>query len=144
MKIRINQASPVPPFEQVRGQISLMVAAGQLRPGDRLPTIRALARELNISNGTVARAYRELDYAGIVSSKGRGGTVVADEPPVAFEVTERRERLEAAAAAFVHEARQLGVGPTDSLEAIAAAFRHVDQHDVTTSEIDPVTGPMAN
>ena len=135
MRIRINQASPVPPFEQVRGQISLMVAAGQLRPGDRLPTIRSLAHELGISNGTVARAYRELDYAGIVSSKGRGGTVVADEPPVAFEVAERRERLEAAAAAFVHEARQLGVGPTDSLEAIGAAFRLLDQDEADADTV---------
>ena len=122
MRIRIEDASPVPPFEQIRAQISLMVSAGQLRPGDRLPTIRSLAYTLSVASGTIARAYRELEYAGIVVKRGRAGTFVADEPPVAYEVVDRRERLEAAAERFVLEADHLGVDAATALTAVTEAL----------------------
>lgn len=122
MRIRIESGSPVPPFEQVRAQISLMVSAGQLRPGDRLPTIRELGYTLKVANGTVARAYRELEYAGIVVKRGRAGTFVADEPPVAFQIVDRRERLESAAERFVLEVEHLGVDATEAIEAVTSTF----------------------
>jgi len=140
MRIRIEAASPVPPFEQVRAQISLLVAAGQLRPGDRLPTIRGLAHTLDVASGTIARAYRELEYTGIVIKRGRAGTFVADEPPVAFEVVDRRERLEAAAERFVLEAGHLGVDATAALAAVTEAFRSLDQR---AADQDEPRGPTS-
>lgn len=130
MRLRIETNSPVPPFEQIRAQISLMVAAGRQKPGDRLPTIRELARELDVANGTIARAYRELEYAGILVKRGRAGTFVSPEPPVAFEIVDRRERLESAAARFALEAEHLGVEPTEAIEAVTAAVRLVGLEDV--------------
>lgn len=122
MRIRIESGSPVPPFEQVRAQISLMVSAGQLKPLDRLPTIRELAYELDVANGTIARAYRELEYAGILVKRGRAGTFVAAEPPVAFEVVDRRERLESAAQRFVLEVEHLGADAAEAIDAVTSAF----------------------
>lgn len=66
-----------PPFEQLRTQVASRAASGALAPGTRLPTVRALAAELRLSAGTVARAYRELEADGVVVTEGRRGTSVA-------------------------------------------------------------------
>jgi GntR family transcriptional regulator len=79
--LRVDLTSPVPVYEQIRTQVSALVAVGGLRPGDRLPASRDLARDLGIAVGTVQRAYRELEVSGVVTSRRRVGTVVA-EPPV--------------------------------------------------------------
>ena len=76
--LRVDLSSPVPVYEQIRGQVSALVAVGGLRPGDRLPASRDLARDLGIAVGTVQRAYRELEASGVVTSRRRVGTVVAE------------------------------------------------------------------
>ena len=68
--------SPVPAYEQVRGQLARQIHAGELVPGARLPTVRRLAGDLGLAVNTVARAYRELEQAGLVATRGRNGTVV--------------------------------------------------------------------
>ena len=77
----VSLASPVPVYEQIRAQVAAAVAVGTLRPDDRLPASRDLARDLGIAVGTVQRAYRELEAAGVVVSRRRTGTVVAPPPP---------------------------------------------------------------
>jgi DNA-binding transcriptional MocR family regulator len=76
--LRVDLTSPVPVYEQIRSQVSALVAVGGLRPGDRLPASRDLARDLGIAVGTVQRAYRELEASGVVTSRRRVGTVVAE------------------------------------------------------------------
>ncbi|WP_418275998.1 GntR family transcriptional regulator [Isoptericola jiangsuensis] len=76
--IRVDLGSPVPVYEQVRSQVAGLVAVGELAAGDRLPASRNLAHDLGIAVGTVQRAYRELEQAGLVVSRRRTGTVVAD------------------------------------------------------------------
>ncbi len=120
MRIWIDEGGGVPPYEQLRAQLRLMVSSGRLKPGERLPPIRVLAHELNLAPGTVARAYRELEWAGIVEGRGRAGTFVVDEPPVAFSVVERQ--LAAAAEAFTAEIDRLGVGPQAAKMALDTAF----------------------
>lgn len=66
-----------PPFEQLRTQLAGRVATGDLAAGTKLPTVRALAAELGVAAGTVARAYRELEADGVVVTEGRRGTFVA-------------------------------------------------------------------
>ena len=78
LHLEIDLASGVPPYEQIRSQVVAHVAAERLVVGDRLPTIRALAADLGLAAGTVARAYRELESAGITTTRRRAGTVVAD------------------------------------------------------------------
>ena len=122
MQIRLDPDSPIPPFEQLRAQLSIMVASGRLVPGQRLPTIRQLAADLGLARGTVARAYRELEMSGIVVARGRAGTFVSAEPPVAYGVVERRQRLQDAAARYAAEVTQINVDLVVALEAAEEAL----------------------
>lgn len=124
LQLRIESNSAIPPFEQIRAQISLLVASGRLKPRDRLPTIRALSAQLELASGTVARAYRELERTDVLISRGRAGTFVADEPSVAFAVVDRQERLDEAARRFAHDALQLNVDPAAALAAVTIALQH--------------------
>jgi DNA-binding transcriptional regulator YhcF (GntR family) len=117
--IVIDQASPTPPFEQLRAQLVAAVSSGELAPGDRLPTVRRLADDLGIAPGTVARAYRELESAEIIETRGRHGTFVAlDRDPV-------RQQAQRAAAAFAEQIRMLRIDSGEALALAAAALREV-------------------
>lgn len=74
--IAVDLRSAVPPYEQIRTQIASLVAVGSLAAGTRLPTVRSLAADLGIAAGTVARAYKELEQAGLIETRRRNGTVV--------------------------------------------------------------------
>ena len=76
----MNLGSATPPYEQIRTQVSSLIALGTLAPGTRLPTVRSLAADLGIAAGTVARAYRELEQSGLIETRRRNGTVVAGTP----------------------------------------------------------------
>lgn len=78
--ISVDLDSATPPYEQIRAQISSLIALGALEPGTRLPTVRRLAADLGIAAGTVARAYRELEQSGLIDTRRRNGTVVAGTP----------------------------------------------------------------
>lgn len=81
--IEIDHSSATPPFEQLRETLIERIAVGKLPPGTRLPPLRSLAVQLGLAANTVARSYRELEMAGFVETRGRGGTVVAprlDDP----------------------------------------------------------------
>lgn len=122
MILRLDERSHIPPYEQLRAQLSVMIGAGYLEPGTRIPTVRDLAELLALAPGTVARAYRELERDGLVEGRGRRGTFVVDEPPGSEPVVERRRRLDAAAETYALAVRQLGVQPDAAIEAVRAAF----------------------
>jgi len=89
MQIHVTPDEGVPVYKQIFNQVKYLVASGVLGPGAELPPIRALAEQLLINPNTVARAYRELEHAGVVVKRGTVGTFVSDNPsPFA-----RRERL---------------------------------------------------
>jgi len=115
-RIEVDLASGVPVYEQLRTQVVAHVAAGRLRPGDRLPTIRALATDLGVAPGTVARAFRELELAGVVVTRRRTGTVVA--PDAAPATVDARE----AAAAYVRAARAAGLTPDEAVDLVRGAL----------------------
>lgn len=77
-QITVDLDSALPPYEQIRTQISTLISLGELAAGAKLPTVRALATDLGVAAGTVARAYKELEAAGLISSRRRAGTVVND------------------------------------------------------------------
>lgn len=81
LSVSVDLDHPTPPYEQIRAQIAAHLSAGALRPGDRLPTVRALAADLGVAVGTVSRAYRELEQEGAVTSRRRTGTVVSRDAP---------------------------------------------------------------
>lgn len=78
--ISVDLGSPTPPYEQIRLQISALIAAGGLTAGTRLPAVRSLAADLGLAAGTVARAYKELEQAGLIETRRRNGTVVVGLP----------------------------------------------------------------
>ena len=107
--VRLDADAAVPLYEQLRAQLSVMVAVGHLIAGSRLPTVRDMADALTLAPGTVARAYREMEADGALEGRGRRGTFVVDEPPHSEPLRQRRERLASAADRFAFEVRQLGV-----------------------------------
>lgn len=78
MRLHVSLKGGVPIYVQLVTQIQRLVAAGRLPVGTELPTIRALAEQLLINPNTVARAYRELEQAGVVTSRRGLGTVISD------------------------------------------------------------------
>lgn len=79
MLIRIDPDLSTPVYEQIVEQIVQGVRAGELVPGERLPSVRQLAGDLALAVNTVAKAYRQLEEEGHVETRGRGGTLVRDE-----------------------------------------------------------------
>src|SRR4051812_33627952 len=101
--VAVDQSSSVPPFEQVRSQLAARISDGTLVVGAKLPTVRGLADDLGLAVNTVARAYRELESAGLVATRGRAGTVVTAAGDRALE------RVQAAAQAYATTAHDHGV-----------------------------------
>jgi DNA-binding transcriptional regulator YhcF (GntR family) len=112
----VDTDSPTPPYEQVRAQIVALAANGDLPPGTRLPTVRRLAGDLGIAANTVARAYRELERAGVVETRGRHGTFVAADADASVAAAAE------AASAFAARVRELGVAPAEGLRLVARAL----------------------
>jgi len=125
MRIRVNDHTPVPPFEQIRAQLALHVAAGRLKPGEKLPAIRELATQLGVSTNTISRAYRELINAGIAEAAGRRGTNITATPPIAHDVAFRSEQLQQAAERFALASHELDVSIDEALEAAIMAIRRL-------------------
>lgn len=119
--IHLDLASPIPPFEQVRQQIADLIAHGLLRSGDRLPPVRQLAGDLGLANGTVARAYQELEAATLIVTRRGGGTrVAATATP---DPAARGSALAQQAHAYVIAGRRLGATDAELIEAVRTAQR---------------------
>lgn len=112
----VRPESGEPIYQQLVRQITHAITTGAVRPGDRLPTVRQLAADLVINPNTVARAYRELERAGLVEGGPRRGTFVKYSPP-ALLVHERRKRLQPYIDGLIAEARVLGFS-ADELMAL--------------------------
>lgn len=114
--ISIDPHSPTPPYEQVRVQLAHQITGRGLSVGARLPTVRSLATELDLAVNTVARAYRELETAGLVETRGRAGTFVAANGD------DLREQARAAAVEYASTVTRLGLNSTEALEIVRAAL----------------------
>ncbi len=78
MQIRISNSDGAPIYRQIVTQVKYLVAVGRLSVGEQLPTIRALAEQLVVNPNTVARAYRELETAGVIATRQGSGAFVAE------------------------------------------------------------------
>jgi DNA-binding transcriptional regulator YhcF (GntR family) len=102
-------------FDQVRLGVIDAVRDGRLPAGAKLPTVRELAGELGVAVNTVARAYRELETAGVVETRGRQGSFVARRDPT-------DAAMAAAARAYAEAARALGLGHDEARRYLDAEF----------------------
>jgi GntR family transcriptional regulator len=117
MHLHISQTDGVPIYLQIVNQVKLLAASGRLAPGEELPPIRVLAEQLVVNPNTVARAYRELELAGVVVKRRTAGTYVSDNA----SPLNRRERIRILTErvdALLAEAHQLKVGADDVIRLI--------------------------
>ncbi|MGV3618710.1 MAG: GntR family transcriptional regulator [Fimbriimonas sp.] len=132
MRIHILSNDGVPIYLQIVQQVRRQIACGELREGEELPSIRALAERLMVNPNTIARAYRELEAAGVVTSSRGLGTYVAGGDARLAE-SEKQAVLAERIDALVVESIQMGV-PLPALlrlvEERAAAFRAPDEIEI--------------
>jgi GntR family transcriptional regulator len=125
LQIHISANDGVPIYLQIVNQVKYLVAAGRLESGEELPPIRVLAERLLINPNTVARAYRELEAAGVVEKRRTAGTFVSGAgSPLA-----RRERLRILAVrvdALLAEARQMGIGVDELVDLVGRRDKAMD------------------
>jgi len=107
LTLQLDFRSGLPIYIQITNQIENQVIGGRLKSGDQLPTVRALASELRVNFNTVARAYRMLDEARIISTQQGRGTYITDVPPPDVKEKLRNETLEALARRYIGEALRL-------------------------------------
>lgn len=118
MILRVDPSAPLPVIEQIRRQVTRLVISGQLDIGAQLPPIRQLAADLDLSRGTVAKAYELLERDGVVETKGRHGTLIRSKgKPVT-----RADALEQAADQLAVVGHQLGVDLTNVTAALVTAW----------------------
>jgi GntR family transcriptional regulator len=107
LMLQIDFRSGLPIYTQIVNQVQAQVAGGSLKPGDQLPTVRSLAEELRVNFNTVARAYRILDEARIISTQQGRGTYITEIPPPRVTERLRRESLQALTERYLDEALRL-------------------------------------
>ena len=117
MNIRVSENDGLPIYLQIVNQVKYLVASGRLAPGAEMPPSRVLAERLLVNPNTVARAYRELEVAGVVVKRRTAGTFVSDNgSPLA-----RRERLKILTErvdALIAEARQMDIGIDETVQLL--------------------------
>ncbi|HEY5860731.1 MAG TPA: GntR family transcriptional regulator [Actinomycetota bacterium] len=119
-RIEIVPGGP-PASAQAREALRDLIDRGEILPGERLPTVRALAADAALAPNTVARAYRELEEAGYLEGRGRAGTFVVEEPPPVSGDAEAA--LADAADRYLVRAKQLGFDASAATHALDVATR---------------------
>ena len=118
LMLQVDFRSGLPIYTQIVNQVQTQIAGGILKPGDQLPTVRALAEALRVNFNTVARAYRILDEARIISTQQGRGTYITDVPPPNVTEKLRKESLEALTQRFLSEAMRLDFSKTEISQII--------------------------
>lgn len=132
--IQLDFRSGVPIYAQIVEQVRQQVASGLLTPGDQLPTVRALALELRVNFNTVARAYRLLDEAGVISTQRGRGTYITETPSAEALEQMRRESLEALTRRFIGEAFRLGFSGAEIGQMVSSQLRSWSEAQASTEK----------
>jgi len=108
LELKLDFRSGLPIYTQIVEQIRHMLASGELKPGDQLPTVRQLATDLRVNFNTIARAYRMLDEAGLISTQQGRGTYIWETPSPEASQKLRLEGLNELTRRYLAEAAALG------------------------------------
>ncbi len=134
MYISVDPKSSTPLYVQIKEQMRLAVAGGAVKPGEQVPTVRDLATQLRINLNTVARAYREMQSEGLLTSRQGSGTFVSPEAQAISQAASRRmvrEMLVEIAAT----ARSLQIEPDDLLALVAEVIDKTSRDAETNPEV---------
>ena len=132
LRLQIDFRSGLPIYTQIVNQVQAQIAGGILQPGDQLPTVRALAEELRVNFNTIARAYRILDEARIISTQQGRGTYITEVPPPKVREGLRKRSLEALTERYISEALRLEFSKDEVREMFKEQLE--DWHDDNITE----------
>lgn len=127
MNLRLNPKRRLPIYAQIVDGVRHMVATGELRPGQQLPTVRSLAAQLHVNANTVARAYDLLDEAGVISTQQGRGCYIAERPNAEQIDTHRRRTLHTLIDHTLLEALSLGYSTSEVETAFARQLEQWQQ-----------------
>lgn len=134
LALQIDFRSGLPIYTQIVNQVQAQVVSGILKHGDQLPTVRALAEELRVNFNTVARAYRILDEARIISTQQGRGTYITEIPPPNVTEKLRRETLEALTQKYISEAMRLEFSKSEIRQMVNDQLKAWSEADKSGSE----------
>ncbi len=117
LKLQIDPDGAVPPFEQVRAGVVDLIGRGELMVGERIPTVRKLAADLDLAPNTVARSYRELEAAGVIETRGRHGSYVKAGRDTTLDTAQQ------ATVEHVKALRELGIDDATIITMVTQATR---------------------
>lgn len=120
--MKIEPASFIPIYEQIKKEIKSRISLGSLKPNEALPSIRDLAAELVVNPNTVARAYRDLEQEGFIFTRKGKASFVAENSSSLVE-KEKSTRLEEIVGRAVEEAEKFGFSGTEIEEALENRLR---------------------
>lgn len=115
----IDPRSPTPLYEQIAARVRIAVSAGELEPGEALPSVRVLARDLRVNPATVVQAYRDLAIDGFVEIRHGQGTFVQYVPRFQRE-EERTSQAEKLVRKLIQDAGRLGISAEEIARVLAA------------------------
>ena len=134
LTLQIDFRSGLPIYTQIVNQVQAQVVGGILKHGDQLPTVRALAEELRVNFNTVARAYRILDEARIISTQQGRGTFITETPPPNVSEKLRRETLEALTQRYLSEAIRLDFSKSEVRQMVNDQLKAWNESGKSESE----------
>jgi GntR family transcriptional regulator len=134
LTLHLDFHSGLPIYTQIVNQIQSQLANGILKPGDQLPTVRALAEELRVNFNTVARAYRMLDEVRIISTQQGRGTYITEKPPLEVSEKLRHESLTALTQRFIAEAVRLGFSEKEVSQMVRDSLKSRKETSINDSE----------
>ncbi len=118
--------SGIPVYIQIVEQVLAYLSSGDLKPGEQLPTVRQMAAELRVNFNTIARAYRMLDEAGLISTQQGRGTYIIDQPMEDKTALLKKDTLDVQLGQFFILLDRQGYTPSDvenSLKKVIAAWK---------------------
>jgi GntR family transcriptional regulator len=134
LTLQIDFRSGLPIYTQIVNQVEAQVVSGILKHGDQLPTVRALAEELRVNFNTVARAYRILDEARIISTQQGRGTYITEIPPPNVTEKLRKETLEALTQRYLSEAMRLGFSKSEIRQMVSDQLKTLTESSKSVSD----------
>ncbi len=125
---RIDPSDALPIWKQIEEGLRRLVASAVLKPGDAVPSVRDLARDLRVNPATVVKAYQHLVDEGLLEVRRGEGTFVATKLPVVGKA-ERNRELKQGAIRYASQAVTLGAGEDEALEHVRGAFGALGKTD---------------
>jgi DNA-binding transcriptional regulator YhcF (GntR family) len=125
LPVQVNKHNGIPLYIQLEEQIRLLMHRGKLKPGDLMPTVRALAVELEVNSNTVSRVYRDLQNEGLLTLRRGVGTSVSEQAQASLRPMSARDIgvLEKRVDALIELSRRMNVTAIELFQLIETRWK---------------------